>query len=247
LFFRPPRTDSVGPDHDPLLALAIREARDHGVPVVLATRDWWLEDGRPDISAPLLDAQALWGGVTVGEHGGHYWTSLVVAREGVEDMPALCLAAYAAFRSPTTFHEYAIEGQDVVVRHYDLAAGRPERVPRGDCRVRGVGVRVFSPTDASHGLVPGDLEAFHVFVLPGPDAWRRSTLRYELLWRADPYELRRALGDKVVVIADPEFDACVEGSDTKAARVHAAAVQSLILRNGTDWAGPWNVVLAGCA
>jgi len=241
-------------EHDMALAAAIERANAKGMPVVVGSASWQVDDaGRPGMPETIWESGVRFGALSIDHAGERLFTPLAAGVPGERAIAGLALqAAVAAIRPQAQASASVLEADHpdaggapaVRVRWWTPASRPGER--------RWVGQPLILPATAltsvgdlgarfRHGRSPTWKIALHEPPRPGHEAIAQATLGLDHFLRAGAAERRELAAGRVLVVIDPEGDNPVgelAGERTLlGGHMHAAAIASLLSGQTTRWWG----------
>ncbi len=244
IFFSSPQTV------DDALAASIRRVRAAGVGVTIGVGALQFDNGRPLMSPAVWSAGPAWGVATMNDHAsGRWWTYLAVEREGMSVIPSLALSAFAEHEAPGLDHEYVVVDGGVRIRH-----SPPTDDPRGARSYVGetwiaatAADRVGPSTEQYDDSRPDDVQWSFAFSPPARAAIDASTVSITDLWDLSPERLQARMRDRIVLFYDRDRDKTTDRQQMLGGQVHAASIQTMVLRVQERVAVGWNIPLAFAA
>lgn len=189
-------------------AKALRAA---GIDVVVAIKNWWLDDGAAPELSPNIAPHVRWGCVAAGLSGSAPWKLQIFARRGSSDpLLGLALEGYAASLHPLTVVRVdtptgRLDAEKVTLSFRQSHAKRwsfqPRQLTAGLSAVRPAHAIVGLPPDR-FGLRDDDAVGFLEFTLPSQEVLDAATVDYQTAFEADKDALRRMFSGRAVLIGD---------------------------------------------
>ncbi|MEO1512151.1 MAG: CHASE2 domain-containing protein, partial [Planctomycetota bacterium] len=220
------------------LARGVGALETAGIPVVMGSRSWFLDDeGRPDFAGAIWNAGADRGVIhALDPAGGDLLFMPIAAQRGeTTHGMGLALAAFCAVRQPGTSPAFELEESlhRVDISYRAPSAGRPDLIVDLPERERVTLVSVNRLEGARrHGLLPGDLMGTYAPTVYSEEAVRGASLDYGELAEMGDDRLRRAVDGRVVVIGDRregrDVRVSLAGRTVDGVDLHAMTIESLL-------------------
>jgi tRNA A-37 threonylcarbamoyl transferase component Bud32/CHASE2 domain-containing sensor protein len=196
-----------GSVHDADFAAGVRTLRDAGGEAVVALDVWSLAPEVGPALSTAIAAGSRWGCTPAGLAPNAPWHVYLAVQRGMgEPLPSLAVAAFAARHHPGAAWDLRLGrvDQTLTIVYGQRAAGASyfERL-LGESDV--VGVSAVQPAERdnpTYGLRQDDLIAYYLIDMPADAVLSAATLDYGDVFAADPAELRRSVGGRIVVVGD---------------------------------------------
>ena len=205
----------------------IRAVRRRG-DVLLTTRAWHI-DSEPTFSPAVLK-EAKWAAATGDMSAERPW-SLDLTVERPENVPVPCLAlaaVNAAFRPGAEFH-LQVDGEtcSLASRFWNTQGKRPLY----GYYVQLTGRWPLTEDDPDFGLLRNDVVGHYYITIPPDDVLARCTIEYQDVFTADQEQLRRWLGQRIVIMGDlrtgVDRHPYPDGREVSGVYSHAAAIEAM--------------------
>ncbi|HRT43162.1 MAG TPA: protein kinase [Phycisphaerae bacterium] len=215
-------------EFDESLARGIRAVRSAGRDVLLTTRAWHI-DSEPTFSPAVLK-EAKWAAATGDMSAERPW-SLDLTVERPENVPVPCLAlaaVNAAFRPGAEFH-LQVDGEtcSLASRFWNTQGKRPLY----GYYVQLTGRWPLTEDDPDFGLLRNDVVGHYYITIPPDDVLARCTIEYQDVFTADQEQLRRWLGQRIVIMGDlrtgVDRHPYPDGREVSGVYSHAAAIEAM--------------------
>lgn len=203
----------------------------------------WATDpqtGRPDVAPPIFDAAERWGGQTVAGHAdGVALIDLCIMRDEGVVLPSLSLASYAAHRQPGMYPRYEATPSAARIV-YERKGANGVRIPVEGVEPDLIRVDHWMPIvdpdefEQAISLRDGDMVAAYLTLIPDDDTFDAAAASFADVLQMNDVELRRTYAGKSVVVLNHRSDSpdkleVEAGRLVSGGRIHAAAIQSLVL------------------